>query len=86
MASPDGARPHARREFAPITHFRRQFRGIFTRPIAATLIAVSVVLLLLIMLMKKPAFDVSDCETAAFRMHKGVARASCLSFTRVAPI
>jgi hypothetical protein len=38
------------------------------------LIAVSVVLLLLPMLMKKPAFDVSDCETAAFRMHKGVAR------------
>jgi TctA family transporter len=62
------------------------FAVFFARPIAATLIAVSVVLLLLPMLMKKPAFDVSDCERAAFRMHKGVARASCLSFTRVAPI
>ena len=36
------------------------FAVFFTRPIAATLIAVSVVLLLLPMLMKKPAFDVSD--------------------------
>lgn len=36
------------------------FAIFFTRPIAATLIVVSIVLLLLPMLLKKPAFEVSD--------------------------
>ena len=36
------------------------FAVFFTRPIAATLIVVSIVLLLLPMLLKKPAFEVSD--------------------------